>query len=116
MLRFSRQQLLRASGQHLASTPHVRLQVLAITQTSAAPPFARDHGEVLLVVLAGSCNLVLDKDQHPMVPGDQALVEDGEAFMLFSKNADAIVQFVWLPGPNPCKPCGLRTQKSFSGS
>ena len=99
------ERLLRSKGRHVASEPHLRIQVLEF-KTGAEPPrpFAF-HGELLLITLAGQATVRTAKGRWPLGVHDQFLLMDGEPFAVEATEQDAVVQFVWTPGPNPCPTC-----------
>ena len=107
--------LLRKAGQHIASEPHIRVQILEIS--SSLPGGYSYHGELLLLILRGTCAVRTEKEDRMVNVGDQVLLADGEEFKIALLNEDSpvIVQMVWAPGMNPCKVCWDNNARFFSG-
>jgi homogentisate 1,2-dioxygenase len=116
MKRFAREDLLRSDGSHITSEPHVRMHVTSVTQEHPSDLFENYHGELLLIVLKGRCAVVSSTEQHHLNQGDQALLVDGEAFGLRTDEDEALVQFVWMPGVNPCETCWTNYSRHFNAS
>ena len=105
MKRLSKSHLIKSAGSHVASEAHVRVQVLAVEQQENPELFSGYHGELLLLALKGTCMVWAEGDWVALVEGDQALLIDGEAFCLEPAGDEVLVQFTWMPGPNPCETC-----------
>jgi hypothetical protein len=95
-------------GRHLASEPHIRIQVqpVPVRASDGAPFFTRYHGELLIHCVQGACRVETERAACELAQGDQVLLFDGEGFRIDRSNEhDAIVQLIWTPGPNPCRTC-----------
>lgn len=104
--------LLRNKGNHVASERHVRIDVHDIVSPIRPP----HHGELLLVILHGTCSVRTEKSSHIANAGDQVLIVDGDEFEIapvVDKDI-ATVQFIWTPGLNPCRFC-WETNNRFYG-
>lgn len=91
---------------HLASEPHIRIQVITIPYYDGDKYF-EFHGELLLIALKGEGYVKTKKRKIEFKKDDQVLLTDGDPFYLSSKAPDTamIVQFIWTPGLNPCEHC-----------
>ena len=109
MERFPRSRLLaHRGGRHLASEPHIRIQVQPVPVHAATGEALFDayHGELLINCLLGDCLVVTARESCALAQGDQALLLDGEAFRIDrAGDHESVVQLVWTPGPNPCRTC-----------
>lgn len=107
--------LLRKAGQHIASEPHIRVQILEIS-TSLSASYSY-HGELLLLILRGTCALRTEKENRIVNVGDQVLLTAGEKFEIALPNdsSTVIMQMIWTPGINPCKVCWDNDARFFSG-
>ena len=107
--------LLHKAGQHIASEPHIRVQILEIS--SSLPGGYSYHGELLLLILSGACTVRTEKENRTVNVGDQVLLTDGEKFeiALLNEAFPVIVQMIWTPGMNPCKVCWDNDARFFSG-
>ena len=80
--------------------------------------FERYHGELLIICLVGGCTVMTEKQSADLREGDQVLLCDGEPFRVDRRAADdaAVVQLVWMPGPNPCRTCWEANGRFFETS
>ncbi|MBU1535722.1 hypothetical protein KKF84_10405 [Myxococcota bacterium] len=107
MYYFSSDRIRNEANKHLASEPHIRIQILTIPYRAGQKLFDEYHGELLIQILDGSAILQTLNEERALVPGDQVLLEDGEGFVLRPSEKEKTVkaQFIWAPGLNPCKIC-----------
>ena len=103
--------VLRRKGSHIASEPNVRIEVHEVV-SAIRPPY---HGELLLVILHGTCRVRTAKSWQIVNAGDQVLLVDGEEFEIAPvvDQETATVQFIWMPGLNPCRVCWERDNRFF---
>jgi len=95
-------------GRHLASEPHIRIQVLPVRARSEddGSLFAEYHGELLIHCLDGACRVRTASDRVELAAGDQVLLVDGEPFRIdHVEDHEGVVQLIWAPGLNPCQTC-----------
>ncbi len=92
---------------HLASEPHMRVQIRTLTLESSTEYFEKYHGEVLLIVLDGEAIIRTMGKTEILGKGDQALMIDGEKFNILpaDEHSKVRIEYVWSPGSNPCKFC-----------
>ncbi len=105
----------RDDGRHLASEPHLRVQILTLDYQAAPQFFDGYHGELLIQIHDGAALLSTRNAERRMEVGDQALLVDGEAFMLnpVEEGKTVRAQYIWAPGPNPCKTCWETSGRFF---
>ncbi len=94
-------------SRHFASEPHMRIQVLDISNKAPDTPlFDTYHGELLIICLQGSVDIRTDGQTTRLNLHDQVLLVDGESFSFDPVSSEPpIIQFVWAPGMNPCRKC-----------
>jgi hypothetical protein len=102
---FTSNQLAITGGRHIASEPHMRVQVLTLTTESSKEFFDTYHGELLIIVLEGSLKLTTIDRSEILNRGDQALLIDSEKFNALPADghSEVKVEYIWAPGNNPCK-------------
>ncbi|MBU1410377.1 hypothetical protein KKC22_02555 [Myxococcota bacterium] len=107
MYYYSIDKIKNEENRHLASEPHLRIQILTMSYRKDAKRFDAYHGELLIQILDGSASLETAKEKAVLAPGDQVLLVDGEGFILNpAEEAKTIkAQFIWAPGLNPCRTC-----------
>lgn len=115
---FSSQTLSEATGRHIASEPHLRIQVLSIPADASSEFFDHYHGELLLLILEGKAKIRTPESEIELSQGDQVLLVDGEKFNILPASGynEVKVQYIWAPGPNPCKFCWELDNKFFGNN
>ena len=115
----SQSHVLASEGRHLASEPHLRIQVRRVPGTAHEQRrdlFGGYHGELLVICLKGQCRIETGSSGLDLAELDQALLVDGEPFRLLGTGVeDAMVEMIWAPGPNPCRTCWDADGKFFVG-
>jgi homogentisate 1,2-dioxygenase len=106
--------LRQKAGQHIASEPHLRIEIQEVTSSMRLDTLY--HGELLVLILHGSVNVRTEKGLQKVSPGDQILLSDGESFELIlrDEHSSVTVQMIWTPGLNPCEVCWEHNNRFFS--
>ena len=96
---WTNQWLVRAAGQHIASGSGMRVQVLEVPENDTKPWPVRS-GELLIICLAGSCEVEVNAARRTLGATDQILVERDEQFRVLrgQDGEPPIVQLIWAPG------------------
>lgn len=104
---FSSELFAKADNRHIASEPHIRIQVLTISYREDVDFFDKYHGELLIIIHSGAAKIQTRAKEKILKTNDQVLLIDGEGFILnpVDKLEEVKAQFIWTPGPNPCKDC-----------
>lgn len=94
-------------SRHLASEPHMRVEVMRIETKSTSALFDKYHGELLIVIWSGNATLHTASGAQLLQAGDQCLLSNGEPFKIEPEiNGNAIVvQLIWSPGLSQCDKC-----------
>lgn len=102
-------------SRHLASEPHMRIQIMKISSTASQELFDRYHGELLIIIWSGDAVLKTKDGIQRMGIGDQCLLVDGEPFNLRpeTEGKEIVAQMIWSPGMNPCEECWKSDGKFF---
>lgn len=102
-------------SRHLASEPHMRIQVMKIETKTYRELFHGYHGELLIVVWSGTALLETATESQLLNAGDQCLLAGGEPFKVEpeAEGTSIIVQMIWSPGVNPCEECFSSALKFF---
>ncbi len=119
MQKFTTEMFSTLGSEHIASEPHMRIQIVIITNHYVfSGYFDNYHGELLIIVLEGRINLRTSSGLlEELTEGDQALLVDGEGFNITKSSpsiADAKLEFIWSPGPNPCQICWEMNNNFYS--
>ncbi len=104
---FSSEIFNNCDNRHIASEPHIRIQILTIQFREDADFFENYHGELLIIIHSGTAKIQTRSEEKTLSDNDQVLLIDGEGFILnpLNESEEIKVQFIWTPGPNPCKFC-----------
>lgn len=94
-------------SRHLASEPHMRIQVMRIDTVSTTDLFDGYHGELLIMIWSGNAVLRTAEGSQPLKAGDQCMLVDGEPFKINpeAEGAPIVVQMIWSPGTTRCEKC-----------
>ena len=107
-------------GRHFASEPHIRIEVLdpaTLRRAQSRQPFTQYHGELLIICLKGSLRVKTTTSALDLATHDQALLLDGEAFTIECLGGDdTCAEFIYAPGPTPCRVCWETDSKFFEDS
>lgn len=95
---WDRRRLLGTCGSHLHSCWNARIQVTEV-YNKRLPLWTIPNGNLLINVLEGTCYLDEGESLHTLETGEQAFLNEGESFNLFSKSeSEVVVQMIWMPG------------------
>jgi hypothetical protein len=100
MQHWLKERVLRAAGEHLASVPGMRVQVLEVPP-GQAEFWPIPKGDLLIVCLAGQLVVETPEGEAHMAPMDQVLLRESERFRLKrapQSEAGATVELIWAPG------------------
>ena len=102
-------------GRHLASEPHMRIQLMRIDTTPTADLFDRYHGELMVIAISGGIVLHLTGGTQLLNEGDQCLLAGSEPFKLGpeAEGTASVVQMIWSPGLSACKECWENNASCF---
>jgi quercetin dioxygenase-like cupin family protein len=102
MKKWSIDDLVSLAGRHVLSEEHLRVQVLEVMPRGNGDLWRLPYGAVLVIVLTGSCKLLLEEGREvAMNVSDQVVLFAGEAFGFepaSPSSPPAVLQFVWVPG------------------
>ena len=96
MQKFTTEMFSTLGSEHIASEPHMRIQIVIITNHYVfSGYFDNYHGELLIIVLEGRINLRTSSGLlEELTEGDQALLVDGEGFNI-TKSSPSFSHHLW---------------------